>query len=98
MNTPLKITKIGNSAGVVLPKELLAHLNVAVGETLSVTKTADGIELSAREPQVEGQIVVAREIMARRKRALRELAATEDELAKAIMREDYDVLRGLAQR
>ncbi len=47
MNTPLKITKIGNSAGVILPKELLAHLNTAVGETLSVVLTPRGIELSA---------------------------------------------------
>lgn len=98
MNTSLKVTKIGNSAGVVLPKELLAHLNVALGETLSVTRTAGGIELSARDPEFEGHMASAREIMARRKRALRELAATEDELAEAIMREDHDVLRALAKR
>ena len=35
MNTTLKITKIGNSAGIVLPKEVLAHLNAQVGEALS---------------------------------------------------------------
>ena len=45
----------------------------------------------------------AREVMARRKRALRELASTEDEiaqrmeLAEAIMREDRDILRALAK-
>jgi putative addiction module antidote len=74
MNTQLKITKIGNSAGVVLPKELLAHLDVAVGETLSVTKTARGIELSPPEADFDAQMATAREVMARRKRALRELA------------------------
>ncbi|MBA3670222.1 MAG: AbrB/MazE/SpoVT family DNA-binding domain-containing protein [Sphingomonas sp.] len=74
MNTQLKVTKIGNSAGVVLPKELLAHLDVAVGETLSVSKTPRGIEISAHEPDFEAQMDVAREVMARRKRALRELA------------------------
>jgi len=74
MNTPLKVTKIGNSAGVVLPKELLAHLNVAVGETLSVTKTAHGIELSVRDADFDEQMAVAREVMVRRKAALRELA------------------------
>jgi putative addiction module antidote len=74
MNTQLKLTKIGNSAGVILPKELLAHLDAAIGETLSVTKTPRGIELSAREPDFEEQMAVAREVMARRKRALRELA------------------------
>jgi putative addiction module antidote len=74
MNTPLKITRIGNSAGVILPKELLAHLNAQVGETLSVILTPRGIELSAAEPDFDAQMAAAREVMARRKRALRELA------------------------
>ena len=74
MNTPLKVTRIGNSAGVVLPKELLAHLDVDIGETLSVSKTPRGIELSASEPDFDAQMAAAREVMARRKRALRELA------------------------
>ena len=97
MNTELKIRKIGNSAGVVLPKELLAHLDAAIGETLSVSKTPHGIELSVRDPE-QGQMASAREIMARRKRALQELAATEDELAEAIMRDDREILRGLTKR
>lgn len=74
MNATLKVTKIGNSAGVVLPKELLAHLEVGIGETLSVTKTPRGIELSAPEANFDQQMAAAREVMARRKRALRELA------------------------
>ena len=45
MNTPLKITRVGNSAGVILPKELLAHLNAGVGETLSVVLTPRGEEV-----------------------------------------------------
>lgn len=98
MNTELKIRKIGNSAGVVLPKELLAHLDAEVGATLSVSKTPHGIELSVRDPEFEGQMAAAREIMARRKRALRELAATEDELTEAIMRDDREMLRALAKR
>jgi len=74
MNTNLKITKIGNSAGVVLPKDVLAHLDVAIGGTLAVSKTPRGIELSAPEADFDAQMAVAREVMARRKRALRELA------------------------
>jgi putative addiction module antidote len=74
MNSPLKITKIGNSAGVILPKDLLAHLNASIGQTLSVTVTPRGIELSAADPDFDAQMEVAREVMARRKRALRELA------------------------
>ena len=74
MNSQLKIKKIGNSAGVVLPKDLLAHLDVEVGETLSVTRTPRGIELSVPEVDFDAQMAAAREVMARRKRALRELA------------------------
>ncbi|MBB5687510.1 AbrB/MazE/SpoVT family DNA-binding domain-containing protein [Sphingobium boeckii] len=74
MNAPLKITKIGNSAGVILPKELLAHLNAAVGESLSVVVTPRGIELSAAETDFDAQMAAARDVMARRKRALKELA------------------------
>ena len=74
MNKQLKVTRIGNSAGVVLPRELLAHLDVSIGETLSVSKTPHGIELSVRDPDFDAQMAVAREVMQRRKRALRELA------------------------
>jgi putative addiction module antidote len=73
MNT-LKIQKIGNSAGVILPKELLAHLELEVGESVSVTKTPKGLELRAPDTDFEAQMTVAREVMARRRRALRELA------------------------
>lgn len=74
MTMELKIRKIGNSAGVVLPKDLLAHLGAAVGDTLSVSKTPHGIELSVRDPEFDAQMAAAREVMARRKHALRELA------------------------
>ena len=70
----LKIQKIGNSAGVILPKELLAHLQVEVGETVSVSKTPHGIELRIPDADFEKQMAVARDVMAKRRRALRELA------------------------
>ena len=74
MNMQLKVTKIGNSAGVILPKELLAHLDTAIGGALSVSKTPRGVELSAPETDFDAQMAVAREVMAKRKRALAELA------------------------
>ena len=74
MNATLKITKIGNSAGIILPREVLAQLGAEVGGTLSVVSTPRGIELSAEEPDFEAQMAAAREVMVRRKRALRELA------------------------
>jgi putative addiction module antidote len=74
MNTPLKITKIGNSAGVILPKELLVQLGAEVGGTLSVTRTPRGIELAATATDFDAQMKVAREVMVKYRDALRELA------------------------
>jgi len=74
MNTMLKITKIGNSAGIILPKELLEHLDMAIGESVEVMKTQRGLELKAPDEDFDAQMKVAREVMAKRKRALRELA------------------------
>ena len=74
MNMNVKVTKIGNSAGIVLPKELLTHLGSGLGEMLSVTKTSRGVELRAADDDFDAQMAAAREVMARRKRALRELA------------------------
>ncbi|MBX9795947.1 AbrB/MazE/SpoVT family DNA-binding domain-containing protein [Sphingomonas sp.] len=74
MNKPLKLIRIGNSTGVILPREVLAHLKVAQGEELSVTSTAGGIELRRCEADFEEQMRVAREVMARRRAALHELA------------------------
>lgn len=74
MNKPLKIVRVGNSAGVILPKELLARLHAEPGSMLSVTETESGVELRPFEPDFEAQMAAAREVMTRRKRALRELA------------------------
>lgn len=74
MNKPLKVQKIGNSAGVILPKELLAELGAVVGGSLSVTRTPRGIELSASEASFDEQMSAMRQAMAQYKNALRELA------------------------
>lgn len=74
MNKPLKLIKIGNSTGVILPKEVLARLRVEQGEEVSVSNTPDGIELRRHDDGFEAQMRVAREMMARRRNALRELA------------------------
>lgn len=74
MNMTVKITKIGNSAGIVLPKELLALLDAQIGEVLTVAKTPAGFELRPVDNDFDSQMAAAREVMARRKQALRELA------------------------
>lgn len=74
MNTKLKITAIGNSAGVVLPRELLARLRVEKGDTLYVTELPDGIKLAAYDPVFAAQMEVAEKVMRRRRNLLHELA------------------------
>ena len=70
----LKLIAIGNSIGMILPKELLVQLGVQKGDTLIATAEADGFKLSARAPDMEEQMVVARRIMRERVAVLRELA------------------------
>jgi putative addiction module antidote len=70
----VKITTVGNSVGVVLPKEVLAHLHVAKGDTLCVTETPGGVELSPYDADFEADMAAARKVMRRYRNALRELA------------------------
>ena len=70
----LKLTQIGNSVGLILPKELLAKLGVGKGDTLYAIETENGIRLTTADPEFESQMEVAREIMKRRRAVLRELA------------------------
>ena len=74
MNKPLKLIKIGNSTGVILPKEILARLHVALGDELSLTETPGGVELRASDSDFDAQMEATRAVMANRRRALRELA------------------------
>jgi len=70
----LKITTVGNSVGVVLPKELLAKLRVEKGDSLYVTELADGIKLGPYDPEFERQMAVAESIMREDRDLLRKLA------------------------
>ncbi|MBL6752255.1 MAG: AbrB/MazE/SpoVT family DNA-binding domain-containing protein [Nevskia sp.] len=70
----LKITTVGNSAGVVLPKELLARLRLDKGDTLYVTELPDGIKLAAYDPEFERQMEVAESVMRRRRTLLHKLS------------------------
>jgi putative addiction module antidote len=74
MNKPLRVVKIGNSAGVILPKEVLARLNAAPGGMISVEANDGGVTLKPYEDDFEEQMAVARGVMEDYKRALRELA------------------------
>jgi putative addiction module antidote len=70
----LKLRAVGNSVGVVLPKELLARLKVREGDTLYAIESPDGIRLTTADPEFAEQMALARDIMKRRRSVLRELA------------------------
>jgi putative addiction module antidote len=70
----LKLRKIGNSVGTTFPKEILDKLQVNEGDTLYLTETPDGIELTAYDPEFEQVMEAAGEITRHYRNALKELA------------------------
>lgn len=74
MNKPLKITRIGNSAGIVLPKDVLERLRVGPGDTIHLTEAPDGVRLTAQDPDFAEDMELAEEIMREDRNILRALA------------------------
>jgi putative addiction module antidote len=71
----LKLRKVGNSVGVILPKEALVHLQVEEGDSVSVTDGPDGsLRLSPSKAEVTRQMEVVQDVMKRYRHTLRELA------------------------
>lgn len=70
----LKITTIGNSAGVILPKELMSRLRLEKGDELFAVETADGIRLSQYDPKLAAQMEVAEKVMREDRHVLHKLA------------------------
>lgn len=71
----LKLRKIGNSVGVILPKEALVHMKAAEGDTVSVTKGPDGsLRLGPTRAEVKRQMEAVQDVMDRYRHTLRELA------------------------
>ena len=74
MHFKLKLIQIGNSVGVTLPKEVLAAMKVDKGDTITVTPAPDGFRMSPYDPEKGSQMEVMRQVMKKRRNALRELA------------------------
>ncbi|HYF35641.1 MAG TPA: AbrB/MazE/SpoVT family DNA-binding domain-containing protein [Prosthecobacter sp.] len=74
MTTTVKITTVGNSAGIVLPKELLEHLRVSKGDTLTVTEVPGGVQLTAYDEEFARQMDLAEQIMREDRDVLKKLA------------------------
>ncbi len=70
----LKLMTVGNSTGVVLPKELLARLRVEKGDSLYVIETVDGFELTPYDPEFAHQMDLAEGIMRSDRDVLKKLA------------------------
>jgi putative addiction module antidote len=70
----LKIRKVGNSLGVILPREVVARLKVVEGDSLSLTEGPEDYRLSTYDPEIARQVEAGQKIMRRYRNTLRELA------------------------
>lgn len=73
MQQALKLTAIGNSLGVILPKELIAKLRVSKGDALYAVETPDGVELRAYNAEFVAQMQAAEAVMHEDRHVLRAL-------------------------
>ena len=67
---------MGNSAGIILPKELLARLRLGKGDELYASELPDGIKLSPFDPKLAAQMEVAERVMRKDRNVLRKLAGS----------------------
>ena len=74
MTNKLKIVTVGNSTGVVLPKEILEKLRVQKGDSIFAVETSKGIELTPYNPELAEQLKIAEQVMREDRDALRKLA------------------------
>ncbi len=74
MTSTVKIISVGNSAGIILPKELLEKLRVSKGDSLTVTESPTGVNLTAYDEKISRQIQVAEQVMRDNRNMLRKLA------------------------
>lgn len=69
-----KVVRIGNSLGIILPKEALVRMRVEQGDVLHLTESPDGLRMTPHDPEFERQMDAARAVMKKRRAVLRELA------------------------
>lgn len=73
--TSVKVRPIGNSLGVVLPKDVLSRLNLKDGDNLYLTEAPDGtMRITPYDPAFDAQMRATREGMSAYRNTLRELA------------------------
>ncbi len=70
----VKLTGFGSGVGVILPPEALARLKAAKGDSLWLIETPAGYTLTAYDPAIVNQMVVAQDIMQEMREALQEMS------------------------
>jgi len=71
----LKLRKIGNSLGLVFPKEILGQIGVSEGDVLFLVETSEGaFKLTPYDPEFEKQMEIAEKGMSKYRNTLRTLA------------------------
>ena len=70
----VKVTTVGSSVGVVLPKEALKRMKAKKGDVLYLVETPNGYELTPYDESFAEQLEAAEAVMGRYRNALRKLA------------------------
>lgn len=74
MAKKLTVRRVGNSLGVILPKEVLDQLRVEEGDTLDYSASKDGVRLSAANSDFAKELAIFKSLSRRYRNALGELA------------------------
>lgn len=74
MATTTKVIAIGNSAGIILPKEMLARLKIEKGDTLYLTEGPYSVNLTPYDERFMRKLQSTQKIMRRYRDTLRKLA------------------------
>lgn len=70
----VKVVAVGNSTGIILPKEIVKRLRVEKGDTLYLMETPDGIELTPYDREFAEQMESAEQVMREDRDVLKKLA------------------------
>jgi len=70
----VKVVAVGNSTGIILPKEIVRRLRVAKGDTLYLVETPDGIELTPYDREFADQMEAAEQVMRQDRDVLKRLS------------------------
>jgi putative addiction module antidote len=74
MATSVRLTAIGNSTGIILPKEVMARMHLEKGDQLFITETPGGIQLTPYDSEFAEEMAAARSVMRKHRDVLRKLA------------------------